>query len=182
MSISDSATKIVPARKRRPFDGRALNRPSSVRGLSKRVAAAIERMVREGLPRDDAAKAVGLKDDTLYRAFRNPVVRTFYKNEVDALRTSEHARNIHTGVEVRDDKTQPGKTRVDAAKYLDGDSRGITVNVGIQNNISPGYIVDVSQTNDQEVAAILRRAGSTGNVIEHEADEGPAESNHDGPP
>ena len=175
MSISDSTTKIVPARQRRPFDARSLNRPSSVRGLSKRVVAAIEIMVREGLKRDDAAKAVGLKDDTLYRAFRNPQVRTFYKNECDALRTAEGARNIHTGVEVRDDKTQPGKTRIEAAKFLDGNVGGININLGFRQYISPGYIVDSSRASDQEVAAILHRAGSTGNVIEHDVDDVPSE-------
>jgi len=59
---------------------------------------------------------------------------------VDALRTAEHARNIYTGIEVRDDKGQPGKTRIEAAKYLDGHTGGINVNVGVGRSLSHAKI------------------------------------------
>jgi hypothetical protein len=63
--------------------------------ITARVRAAVEAMVWQGLKRDDAAQAVGMKDNSLYVALRKPDVRAFYFSECEVLRMSGHARRIH---------------------------------------------------------------------------------------
>jgi hypothetical protein len=60
------------------------------------------------------------------------------------------------------------RVQLEAARLLlEKDKAGLTVNVGIQQHINPGYVVDVSKSDASETARILRRAGSTGNVIDN---------------
>ena len=59
-------------------------------------------MVWEGHRRDDAAKAVGMLPKSLYNAFRKHHVRQHYRDQLQVLRTSERARNIHALVRIRD--------------------------------------------------------------------------------
>jgi hypothetical protein len=61
---------------------------------------AIEAMVWDGLTRAEAAEKAGLKDHALYCALAKPHVKAFYLRQLEVLRTSERARNIHTLVEV----------------------------------------------------------------------------------
>jgi len=70
--------------------------------VSPLVRKAIELMVWQGHHRDDAAKALGMLPKSLYNAFRKHHVRQHYRNELEVLRTSERARNIHALVRVRD--------------------------------------------------------------------------------
>lgn len=86
--------------------------------ITKQIRAAIEQMVWHGLKRADAAKAAGLKDNSLYVALRRPDVKAHYLAELDVLRTSERARNIHTLAEVRD-QTSNQMARVQAVKALE---------------------------------------------------------------
>jgi hypothetical protein len=74
--------------------------------------------VWEGLKRDEAATKAGIKDNSLYVALRRPDVKAFYLRELDVLRTSERARNIHTLAEVRD-QTSNQMARVQAVKALE---------------------------------------------------------------
>jgi hypothetical protein len=75
-------------------------------------------MVWEGHHRDEAAKAVGMLPKSLYNAFRKHHVRAFYLAQLEVLRTSERARNIHTLCEVRD-QTDNQMARVNAVKALE---------------------------------------------------------------
>jgi hypothetical protein len=43
-----------------------------------------------------AAKKAGISEHGLYKALRKPPVKAAYLAELDVLRTSERARNIHT--------------------------------------------------------------------------------------
>jgi hypothetical protein len=150
--------------KRRRFN--SLNKPKARQGLSSRVVLAIEQMVYKGLTRKEAAAAVGMSDDGLYRAFRNPQVRRYFTAEVDALKTAERARNVHTGIEIRDDREQPGKTRIDAAKFLEGvtDGPSINLNVGVGIQVTPGYTVKVGD--DSKIREIMQHAGSSLNILD----------------
>lgn len=116
----------------------------------------------DGIPvvRKDAAKLAGLSDETLRKAFRNPVVVKHYRDELEVLRTSARPRALHK-IEHLSQNAGSERIQLDAAKYLDGgDGRGgVTVNVGVNANIAPGYMVDVSgYTADlQDVAQMGRQ-------------------------
>jgi len=79
---------------------------------------AIEQMVWYGLTRSEAAAKAGLTEHALYVAFRKPHVKAHYLGELEVLRTSERARNIHTLVEVRD-QTKNQMARVNAVAALE---------------------------------------------------------------
>lgn len=86
--------------------------------ISTPVREAIHAMVWLGLKRDKAAEHAGMKDNSLYVALRRPDVKAHYLGELDVLRTSERARNIHTLAEVRDQTTNQ-MARVQAVKALE---------------------------------------------------------------
>jgi hypothetical protein len=86
--------------------------------ITAKVRAAIHAMVWQGLKRDQAAESAGIKDNSLYIALRRPDVKQFYLSELDVLRTSERARNIHALVEVRDQEENK-MARVQAVKALE---------------------------------------------------------------
>lgn len=86
----------------------------SARGrVTGKLAAAITVMVWEGSCRAEAAKAAGLKDHSLREALRKPHVKAFYRAQLDVLRTSEWARNVHALARIRDQ--DQNKTAVIAA-------------------------------------------------------------------
>lgn len=90
-----SAPTPKPAK---PDDGRK-SKPLQVTG---RLRQAIEHMVWRGWPRDQAATAAELTPHALYTALRKAHVKAFYMSELEVLRTSERARNVHRLVEIRD--------------------------------------------------------------------------------
>jgi hypothetical protein len=63
--------------------------------ITARVREAVSLMVWEGLKRDDAAKAVGLKPNSLYVAMRKPDVKSLYLAECESFRLSGKARRLH---------------------------------------------------------------------------------------
>ena len=95
-------------------------RPSNpkLERVTGKVRIAIEAMVWDGLPRDQAAAKAGISEHGLYKALRKPPVKAAYLSELDVLRTSERARNIHTLAEVRD-QTSNQMARVQAVKALE---------------------------------------------------------------
>jgi hypothetical protein len=95
----------------------AKDKPQQLR-INGRNKAAIDAMVWEGLKRSDAAAKAGLTDHALYVALTKPHVRSYYMQQLDVLRTSERARNIHTLAEVRD-QTSNQMARVQAVKALE---------------------------------------------------------------
>lgn len=124
-------------------------------GLSKRVKEAINLMIFSGWSRKQAAETVGLADNSVYAALRNPEVLAYWNQQLEVLRTGERPRNIHTAIEIRDSdslrETASGqKVRLEAAKMLEGDDghRGTTVNVGIA--VTPGYVIDLRPGDELE--------------------------------
>ena len=92
-------------------------KPDRAVQITGKVRVAIDAMVWEGLPRKEAAIRAGISEHGLYKAFRKAPVRQHYLNELEVLRTSERARNIHALAEVRDGTNQ--MARVAAVKALE---------------------------------------------------------------
>jgi uncharacterized protein YjgD (DUF1641 family) len=86
--------------------------------ITRKVRDAIENMVWHGLPRAQAAEKAGLSDHGLYKALRSPPVKQHYLSELDVLRTSERARNIHRAVEIRE-QTSNQMASIQAIKLLE---------------------------------------------------------------
>jgi hypothetical protein len=82
---------------------------------------ALDLMVWKGARRAAAAKQAGMTDHSLRAALKKPHVKAAYLAELQVLRESERARNIHALVEVRDGKQHSNPmARVQAAKALEG--------------------------------------------------------------
>lgn len=75
-------------------------------------------MVWHGMNRLDAANHARLSEHSLYVALRRSHVKAYYLSELEVLRSSERARNIHALVEVRD-QTSNQMARVQAVKALE---------------------------------------------------------------
>lgn len=132
--------------------------------LSTKVKGACERMVFEGLSREEAAKAVGLADTSLRLAFRNPVVLKHYNELIEVLRSGERPKSIHKIADLRDG-SKSDRIQLEAAKYLDGGDKRGDVNVSVNvANIVPGYIVDVSGFPPDPDG--LKRSGSSADVLD----------------
>jgi hypothetical protein len=98
MGMNIAPSRVKTASNRRQI---ARTEPKSLHATAI-VRKAIELMVWEGHRRNDAAKAVGMLPKSLYNAFRKHHVRQYYRNQLQVLRTSEMARNIHALVRIRD--------------------------------------------------------------------------------
>lgn len=119
------------------------SKPAETLRITGRNKVAIDAMVYEGLNRKDAAAKAGLKDHALYVALSKAHVKAYYMRQLDVLRTSERARNIHTLAEVRD-QTSNQMARVQAVKALeqiDGDE----VQGGNRVNSLPGLQIVIVQ-------------------------------------
>jgi hypothetical protein len=105
------------------------------------VRKALELMVWEGHRRDDAAKAVGMLPKSLYNALRKHHVKRYYFEQLDVLRTSERARNIHALVRVRDQ--DQNKTAVVAAVKALEKMKDDQAIVGVGQARTPGVVIVV---------------------------------------
>ena len=83
-----------------------------------RLKRALDAMVWNGMKRRDAATSAGLQEQSLYVALTRPHVRAYYLRQLDVLRTSERARNIHALVGIRDDERNQ-MARVQAVRTLE---------------------------------------------------------------
>lgn len=175
MQAQDDATAI-PAKKKKRITGykrgyvatkgvRLPVRQGSERSLTPRVQAMVRHMVWDGLRMTDAAAKAGLSKSAASDALMKDTVKQYLKNEVEVFRTGARASNFSTVLEIRDDNQQPGKTRIEAARYLDGteDKRGPNIQIGI--NVTPGYTVIGG---GDEAQQILRLAGSSRNVLDYQ--------------
>jgi hypothetical protein len=79
----------------RPAKPPMLSKAGRTLTVTRKVKAAIEAMVWQGLKRSEAAASAGLKDHALYVALRSPHVKMHYLAECEVLRTSGRARRIH---------------------------------------------------------------------------------------
>lgn len=103
------ATTSLPA----PVDTKP--KPPKVTG---KLRQALDLMVWQGTKRDEAATQAGMLPKSLYNALRKHHVKAYYLGELEVLRTSARARNIHVLEEVRD-QTGNQMARVNAVKALE---------------------------------------------------------------
>ena len=99
-----------------------------------------------------------------------PVVAQYLKEQIEVFRSGARAGNLATVLEIRDDDEQPGKTRIEAAKYIDGETArpGVQVNIGL--NVTPGYTVLAASAQGQDVQQMLQHAGSSRTVLDYQED------------
>lgn len=121
-AMSDTTATASPAlpaaspqltRQQLAAEGRSA--PGKVTG---KLKTALHAMIWLGMKRAEAAAHSGLKEQSLYVALARPHVRGYYLQQLEVLRTSERARNIHTLAEVRD-QTSNQMARVTAVKALE---------------------------------------------------------------
>jgi hypothetical protein len=139
-------------------------------GLTPKVRAAINRMIWEGKQRKAAAEASGLADESLRQALLKPLVLRFYNEQLDVLRSSARPRALQRIIELSD-KSGSEKVGLDAAKYLDSEGKSDQrTQVNVQVNVSPGYMIDVTDSPSQRMRQIADQAGSTCTVLDTQAD------------
>ena len=92
---------------------RSRSAPGKVTG---RLKIALDAMVWRGMKRGEAAALAGLKEQSLYVALARPHVRSAYLHQLEVLRNSERARNIHRAIEIRD--AANNKPAMEALKWL----------------------------------------------------------------
>lgn len=118
--------------------------------LSQKTKQAIELMVYDGQKRSDAAKAVGMHDESLRAALTKPQTLAYLNDCMEVLRNSARPRALHTMEKLLESPSE--STKFKAAEYLDGQNRGThtvgatQVNVQINNTVSvtPGYAIDLT--------------------------------------
>jgi hypothetical protein len=120
-------------------------KPEKILRVTGKNKAAIDAMVWQGLNRRDAAQTAGLTDHALYTALTKPHVKAYYLSQLDVLRTSERARNIHALVEVRD-QDENKMARVQAVKALEQISEDAPAN-GAGGRVPGMQIVIVQGSN-----------------------------------
>lgn len=105
---------ISPTTTRQAIEAKGRSAPRKCTG---KVQNALNVMVWEGLSRKDAAIKAGMTDHGLREALRRPHVKAYYLAELEVLRNSERARNIHRLCEIRDHA--PNMPAVNAIKVLE---------------------------------------------------------------
>lgn len=95
-------TKSSRAVTRKPNALTEATKPRRSDGLTRKIRAAIDAQVFEGLKRAEAAKKAGITDNALYQALRKPAPLAYWNECLQVLRTGERARNIIRLTEIRD--------------------------------------------------------------------------------
>lgn len=94
-------------------------------------------------------------------------VRLFYTQCLEVLRTGARAEGLRTIIDLNSN-AKSENVRLSAAKYLDSegssDKPGVQVNVQVNN--APGYVIDVGKGSD-EAQRIAHLAGSTSTVLDN---------------
>tara|TARA_R110000782_G_scaffold124934_5_gene216571 strand:- start:17239 stop:17751 length:513 start_codon:yes stop_codon:yes gene_type:complete len=118
-------------------------KPRKPRTVSRKIRAALAHRVRDLLPWDDCARAVGLSPAGLYKArLREEVkqlheeIKAEYVQEVEAMRAPYKARAFEVANELMQaSKSDAVKARM--VEFLAGESKGNSVNVAVQVNNQP---------------------------------------------
>jgi hypothetical protein len=105
--IPDGATRQAVAAVDRSLPGK----------VSGRLKRALDAMVWQRLPRDQAAVQAGMTDHSLREALRKPHVMAYYRGQCEVLRTSAIAENLHALMDVRDQRDNHA-ARVRAVQVL----------------------------------------------------------------
>jgi hypothetical protein len=110
--------------------------------------------VGQPLSLEDAAAALGLRRRNARQIFETPAFRKMLTGKIADLRASAHPRMIRNMIDIANDPgegTAADRTvRLKASLAVLGEQAkdgGVTVNVGLQNNLAshrPGYILDLS--------------------------------------
>jgi hypothetical protein len=116
--------------------------PPPSRQVTAKVRRAIHEMVWGGLSRAQAAEAAGLKDNSLYVAFRRPETRQAYLAECEVLRVSGRAKRLHRLEELaaQDENRNAAVMAIKVAEQL-GDDPAATGRTGTP--MVPGLIIQV---------------------------------------
>lgn len=130
--ISKSAFKPPPKNEDKSLPGK----------VTGKLRDAIEAMVWQGLPRDDAARAAGVTPKALYIALTKQHVKAHYLKELEVLRTSERARNIHRLCDIRD--AADNMPAVQAIGMLERLSEPSKAGVGAGGQ-APGFVIVIGQ-------------------------------------
>jgi hypothetical protein len=148
--MSDVAITEQPRITANPFKDRTKS-PVKVRG---KLFSAIELMVFDGLPLDEAAQSVGLTTYTVRQAFAKPHVLVHLKQRREVLRAAASGKNILRLCEIRD--AENNMPAVNAIKVLEqlGDEqqqRGSAVSA------SPGVTIRIVNVIQSEQAVAQQR-------------------------
>lgn len=150
-----------------PLPSNPASQPDKIIKVTGKNRAAIEAMVWQGLTRKDAAAKAGLKDHALYVALTKPHVKAYYLGQLDVLRTSERARNIHALVEVRD-QLDNKMARVQAVKALEQISDDAPANGG--GSALPGLQIVIVQGNIERGPEGIRTVPHINQGLSRESD------------
>lgn len=148
-----STTDAEPTRQAIAVRGR-----SGKMTVSGRLKTALEAMVWQGARRAEAATRAGMTDHSLRAALKKPHVKRFYLEQLEVLRDSERAKNIHALTEVRD-QTDNHMARVQAVKALEQRDEVTAAALGATR--APGMTIVVVQPGTPQIAPPPR-------TIEHE--------------
>jgi hypothetical protein len=106
-----------------------------------RLKRALDAMVWQGLDRRAAAKYARLTENGLYAALKKPHVKAHYLQQLDVLRTSERARNVHRLAEIRDAaNNMPAVQAIRALELIDEEQRQATAGTAQ----SPGLVIVIN--------------------------------------
>jgi hypothetical protein len=113
-------------------------RQALAKRLTARVRQAVELMVWDGKPYNEAATESGLTVRAMRLALARPHVMAFYKAELQVLRTSQEPRSIIRLAEIRD--AANNMPAVQAAKHLLETEQ---TNSNSSNATSPGVTIRI---------------------------------------
>jgi hypothetical protein len=125
----------LPTRQAAAIPGRS--RRGAVTG---KLKTALDLMVWDNLKRKDAAEKAGLADSSLRFAMRKPHVMAHYNAELNALRLSLRARNLHR-LDTIADGSKNDMAKVGAIKVLEQIADVAQQNSGLGSPQSPGVCI-----------------------------------------
>lgn len=160
-----------------PIDAKPIKR----RSISRKVEAALRHRVEQGTTWKAAAEAAGLSEAGIHKARLQPHVKQRleeikgdYIQEVEALKAPHKARAMEVARELLEGaKSEAVKARM--VEFLAGESKGMSVNVGVQVNNQPpanGYefvrpgqeVVQIRAAQDTQSGADVSQASD---IIDH---------------
>ena len=130
-----TSTDITPAEQREPY----ANRPNRIDKLTPRVRKAVDLMIWDALPFDEAATKAGLTVHAMRLALAKPHVVAYLKQQQQVLRGSEGPRSIHRIRQIRD--AAENKPALDAAMWFVADDEQQQRQSGA--SASPGVTIRV---------------------------------------
>lgn len=163
MALASSLTRI-PVHQAVAAQDRSA--PGKVTG---KLLVALKAMVWDAKTRRQAAEVAGMSEHSLYAALNKSHVRQWYTSQLEVLRTSERARNIHTLCEVRDDPANK-MARVQAVKALEQlDDEAPARRSAF--NAAPGLIVNIINGPGQPAPVTIEHGASPNSLQQTDGSE-----------